>query len=120
MEYSFGCEYIRGVITDVVKVKSDKPVNLSGSFTVERKYTDAIYTDSFVIEKRIRAKLANGIYYTWYAITNHVRYVDRFTPGIVEVKASIEETQDALCEASDDTETRLAEIEDALCELTEE
>ena len=120
MEYSFGTERVNGVNTDVVKVKSDRAVNLSGNFSVERTYSDAIYTDCFVIERRLRAKKANGIFYTWYAISNHMRYVDKFTPGIVAIKQSIEDTQDALCEASDDTEVRLAEIEDALCELTEE
>lgn len=33
---------------------------------------------------------------------------------------AINDTQDALCEESLDTEERLAEIEDALCELSEE
>lgn len=33
---------------------------------------------------------------------------------------AITDTQDGLCEASTDTEERLAEIEDAICELSEE
>lgn len=36
-----------------------------------------------------------------------------------ENTSNINDTQDALCEASTDTEERLADIEDALCELSE-
>lgn len=120
MEYVFGTEWRGGTPVETVKVKSDCPVELSGNFTVERKNDIEIITDRFTVGKRIRAKVVDGVFYTWYEILNHIRYTDRFTPGIVAVKESIEETQDAICEASDDTETRLAEIEDALCELTEE
>ena len=33
---------------------------------------------------------------------------------------SIDDTQDALCEASEDFDQRIADIEDALCDLTVE
>lgn len=123
MEYIFGTEIHRGVTVEVVKVKSDRPVELSGSFSVERKYTDAIITDNFIVVGCIRRKDKDGVFYAWYEIKNHCRYIDKFTPGIgpvIEpVVESIDDTQDALCEASEDFDSRIADIEDALCELTE-
>lgn len=35
------------------------------------------------------------------------------------VSGELEDTEDALCEASEDLDTRLSDIEDALCELSE-
>lgn len=124
MEYVFGTETSRRGTVEVLKVISDRPTTLSGDYTVERKNDVEIITDSFTIVKKIRERRLEGTYYTWYEIMYHNRYVDKFTPGIgpaIEpVKGNINDTQDALCEVSEDIDIRLAEIEDALCELTEE
>ena len=39
---------------------------------------------------------------------------------IGEVNGELDDTEDALCEISEDLDQRIADIEDALCELTEE
>lgn len=39
---------------------------------------------------------------------------------ISNVNGELNDTEDALCEASEDFDQRIADIEDALCELTEE
>lgn len=118
MEYIFGYEPRYG---EVLKVKDPTNVTLhEGQNIVERTYSDQIITDGFYVGKRIRSKEDSaGNKYAWYMISHHYRYTDKFTPGIKPVIASVDETQDALCEASEDFEQRIADIEDALCELTE-
>ncbi len=114
MEFYFGTEDHRGVSVEVVKVKSDRPVELSGKFSVEREYTDAVYTDTFSIVKRIRAKFANGVFYTWYELANHIRYMDKFTPGIKATEQEITDHDLALMEAEQeitDLDLRLMELE---------
>lgn len=114
MEYTFGTETHRGVTVEVVKVKSDGPIELSGKFTVEREYADAIYTDSFSVGKRIRAKYANGVFYTWYEIYNHIRYLDKFTPGIRATEQEITDHDLSIMEAEQaitDLDLRLMELE---------
>ena len=47
-------------------------------------------------------------------------YAFEQTQRIDSAADDIVDTQDALCEATDDISERLADIEDALCELTEQ
>lgn len=117
MQYSFGNEIRNGTITEVLKVKSEKPVELSGWFSVERKNNVEIITDNFLIVKRIRAKRAADAFYTWYEIQNHARYVDKFTPGIKETEQEITDQDIALLEAEQeitDLDLRLMELEMSL------
>lgn len=114
MEYTFGAEIHRGVRVEVVKIKSEAPVELSGAFTVEREYQDAVYTDSFIVGRRIRAKYANGAFYTWYEIYNHIRYMDKFTPGIKATEQEITDHDLSIMEAEQaitDLDLRLMELE---------
>lgn len=121
MEYVFGTVRKNGVMTENVKTVGAVHSSLEGRVSVTRKYADSHITDSFTVLEKYRTEEGkDGTCYDWYAITGHYRYEDRFTPGIPLVKAEVEATQDALCEASGDFEDRIGEIEDALCELTEE
>lgn len=119
MEYIFGTETRNGEPFEVVKVKSDKPIEMSGGFIVQTENDLETITDNFIVVKKIREAQADGIHYVWYEIRNHFRFVERFEKGIVPVKQDITDTQDALCEASFDSSSSIADIEDALCELTE-
>ena len=125
MEYVFGSITRGGVIQEILKTKNEAPSDLSGKMTVDREYSDCIIYDTFVIDRKYQSKHDDeDNYYDWYYITDHFRYIDKYTPniGAVEEKLNtgIADTQDALCEVTDDIETRLADIENALCELTEE
>lgn len=118
MEYIFGKSEVHG---ECLKTIDDKHSNLSGNNIVERTYSDAIITDTFDVVEKYQSKIdAEGKCYDWYAIVNHYRYIDKYTPNIVKVEGRIDGDENALCDLSADIEDRLAEIENALCELSEE
>lgn len=119
MEYIFGQEKTFGQTIDVLKVVSDKPVAMTGTWNLERKYSDSVIVDAFNIKREIRRKEANGNYYVWYQIENHYRYIDKFTPKEGEINDRIDGTEDAICETTESMETGFSDIEDAICELTE-
>lgn len=117
MEYVFGTETSRRGTVEVLKVISDRPATLSGDYTVERKNDVEIITDSFTIVKKIRERRLEGTYYTWYEITHHNRYVDKFTTGIVATENEITDHDLSIMEAEQaitDLDLRLMELEMAL------
>ena len=125
MDYVFGHEYLDGADIETVKSVGSDHTDFEGTVTVVRKFTDSDITDTFKVIRKIRTdEDEDGRCYDWYEIKDHYRYEDKFTPGIGQaiepVIESVNDTQDALCEASEDFETRIADIENALCELTEE
>jgi hypothetical protein len=117
MEYVFGTKK-NG---EILRTKGRAHSGLKGYIQAIREYPDQTVTDNFrVVRKYQSAKDAEGNCYDWYEIDHHYRYVDKATPKLPGLMAGMDETQDALCEASGDFEARIGEIEDALCELTEE
>ena len=125
MEYIFGRVKRNGVMVENVKTIGAEHSDLNGKVSVTAKYYDSHITDNFVALEKYRSEEGtDGKCYDWYEIKDHYRYEDKFTPGIgpaIEpVAESVNDTQDALCEASEDFDARIADIENALCELTEE
>lgn len=119
IEYIFGTEITFGQSMDVLKVISDKPVVMTGSWNLERDYADSVIVDNFNIKREIRRKESHGTYYVWYQIENHYRYIDKFTPKEKRINGRIDGTEDAICETTEEMTTGFADIEDAICELTE-
>lgn len=119
MEYIFGTEKSFGQTMDVLKVVSDKPVAMTGTWNLERKYSDSVIVDAFNIKREIRRKEANGNYYVWYQIENHYRYIDKFSPKEEKINARIDDTENAACDLSEDVMSALDDLENAVCELSE-
>ena len=119
MEYVFGTERVFGQRVDVLKVVSDKPVTMTGSWNLERKYTDSVIVDSFNIKKEIRRKESTGVFYVWYQIENHYRYIDKFSPKEEKINTRIDDTENAACDLSEDVMSALDDLENAVCELSE-
>ena len=124
MEYVFGSRERSGVIQDILKTKADKHTNLSGNVEVERKYDDSIITDSFTIVNKYQSKKDKaGNCYDWYVITNHYRYIDRYTPNIGKVEerldSDISDTQAGLMEAYDLTALNTDDIADCRTAIEE-
>ncbi len=119
MEYVFGTNRNK----EVLKTKGDTHTNLTGYHEVVREYPDQTITDNFrIVAKTHSDEDSEGNCYDWYEIDHHYRITDKSKPineRIDSVVSDVGDTQDALCEASTDTEERLADIEDALCELSE-
>ena len=106
MEYVFG--------DSSVKVVSDRPITMTGTYTIERKYDTSYITDTFKIVRETAKKEADGLYYAWYEITDHTRYEDKFTPNIKLTEQEITEQELALIEAEQtitDLDLRLMELE---------
>ena len=137
MEYVFGTCKRHGIEYDGLKTVGSEHSDLVGKHMVERTYPDNIITDVFdVVEKYHSATDEEGRCYDWYAIANHYRYMDKFTPGKKQIDEDISEMQSALVEVDEDRlqaesdsenalieldeaiEQRLTDIENALCELT--
>lgn len=121
MEYIFGKSEVHG---ECLKTIAESHSNLSGNNTIEREYADAIITDTFDVIKKYQSKIdAEGKCYDWYAITNHYRYIDKYTPNIGKVEervdGDISETQNAVCDLSIEIDERISDLENALCELSE-
>lgn len=113
MEYIFGTKQIDDVIYETLKTKqyADKedvsnPKILSGKVEVERKYADNIITDNFIIDEHYKSDTdSEGNVYNWYYISNHNRYIDKFTPSIKLTEREISDV------AIDLMEMKLAIIE---------
>ena len=117
MEYVYGTKKEK----EILRTKGSAHTDLTGYHEVEAKYPDQIITDSFrIVEKYDSQEDCEGNCYDWYEIDHHIRIQDKFTPVKDKIETDIVDTQDALCEASEDFDHRIADIEDALCELTEE
>ena len=83
MEYVFGSVRRNGVNVENLKTIGETHTNLTGRQSIERKYPDAIMTDSFYVKDKYRSdEDLEGNCYDWYIIMDHNHYVDKFTPGI--------------------------------------
>lgn len=98
MEYVFGYEPKYG---EVLKVKDPNDVSMFfGQNIIERKFTDQIITDGFVVERQIRYKEdSEGNKYAWYIISHHYRDSDKFTPQIKSTEQEITEQDLDMLEA---------------------
>lgn len=120
MEYIFGNTKLHRQLTHILKTVGDKHTNLTGANQIERKYSDSIITDEFVVKEKYLSKTdLAGRCYDWYIITDHYRYIDYFTPMREQIATDINDSQNALCDLSADLDEALADIENALCELSE-
>lgn len=88
-EYVFGHVNHGGVTRDNLKIISDKPTNLTGAVSIERKYPDSHITDNFNIIEKYRSIKRDGKYYEWYLINNHYRYTGKYTPQISSTETNI-------------------------------
>ncbi|MBQ7563929.1 MAG: hypothetical protein IJT16_08065 [Lachnospiraceae bacterium] len=114
MEYVFGNTGSKKTL----KTKGDSHTDLIGFHQLRRDYDDQTIIDEFRILKKIKtAEDSEGNCYDWYEIDSHYRITDKFTPNREAIEGGIADTQDAICEVSEELEQRIADIEDALCEL---
>ena len=121
MEYIFGTIRKRGKDVDNLKTVGTEHTNLTGKHTLERRYPDCTITDTFFIDEKYLSKEdSEGNCYDWYAISNHSRYIDYFSPQKEDLVNGIDDAQNATCELSEEVDARITDIELALCELTEE
>lgn len=114
MQYVFGRVTRNGIGYDNVKTVGEEHSDLSGSVSVTRKFADSHITDNFEVAEKYRSEEADGLCYDWYTIVNHYRYIDMFTPGIVETEREITEQELALIEAEQeitDLDLRVLELE---------
>ena len=104
MEYIFGTVKILGKLTDILKTVGDTHSNLKDDQEIVRKYPDCTITDSFrVVSKYLSKTDDEGRCYDWYAITNHYRYIDYFTPQKAQLDSDIADIQTALIESDTST-----------------
>jgi len=128
MEYVFGNRNRRnGIIEDILKTKGEEHTNFYGKMEIKREFDDAIIIDTFnVINKYQSKKDQEGNCYDWYIISNHYRYIDKYTPNIGKVEeqfnteiadtnAGLMETYDLVAVNADD----IADCRSALEELYE-
>ncbi len=120
MEYVFGTVWEEGREVENVKTVGDAHTDLEGYCHIERRYPDNVITDTFRVVKKYQTDTVGETCLDWYVISDHNRYIDKFTPKQEEIETGITDTQDAVCTLSEDIEARIAELEDALCELTAE
>ena len=115
MEYVFGPE--EGI--EILKTKGNGHSGLNGFHEIERSYPDQVITDRFYVSRLIRSDTDDdGNVYDWYEITDHNRYVDKFSPHRNDIESGISDAQDATCELSEELDERISAVEDALCELS--
>ena len=120
MEYIFGQIKRRGKVVDVLKTVGAEHTNLQNNHIIERKYPDSIITDSFYVDEHYLSKDgADGKCYDFYTISNHYRYIDYFTPQKKTLNSRIDDTENAICENSEDLEMTVSDLENAVCELSE-
>lgn len=120
MEYIFGTIKRKGQLIDGLKTVGTTHTDLMGHNQVVREYSDSIITDTFdVKEHYLSKKDVSGKCYDWYSLENHYRYIDKYTPNIPRVEGRINDTENALCEATEVYDTSISDLENAICELTE-
>lgn len=120
MEYVFGTVRRNGVDYENVKTVGVQHSELTGFCSVKRQYTDNIIEDDFKVVEKYRSKEEGGVCYDWYIIDDHNRTIDKFTPAKAAIEVGIANSQDAVCELSEELDERITEIEDALCDLSKE
>lgn len=120
MEYIFGIIHKRGKDIHILKTVGSEHTDLKGAHSIERKYSDSIITDNFIIEEHYLSKTdAEGKCYDWYILKDHSRYIDYFTPLKEQISEGIEDSQVATCELSEELDERITDVEVAICELSE-
>lgn len=84
--YSFGTMKLLGVEKEVVRVKSDEPIQLSTGYSaIVENYPDMIVTHNFYAQDCVAEdRDTEGNYYKWYLITEHSKNVDR-SPAAVRL-----------------------------------
>ena len=120
MEYIFGTITRKNKEVDILKTVGSEHTNLEGKHIIERKYSDSIITDNFiVVEKYLSKDGADGKCYDWYELKDHSRYIDYFTPLKEQITEGIADSQNATCELSEELDERISDVELAICELSE-
>lgn len=120
MEYIFGIIHKRGKDIYILKTVGSEHTNYVGAHSIERRYSDSIITDNFiVVEKYLSKDGADGKCYDWYELKDHSRYIDYFTPLKEQITEGIEDSQIATCELSEELDERITDVEVAICELSE-
>lgn len=120
MEYVFGNIKRLGKLVHILKTMGDQHTNLIGANQIERKYSDSIITDAFIVKEKYLSKTdSGGLCYDWYIITDHSRYIDYFTPLKEQITEGIADSQIATCELSEELDERITDVEVAICELSE-
>ena len=115
MQYVYGKVTRNGVEYDSVKTVGEKHSDLTGSASITRKYSDCHITDNFDVVEKYRTDESGGLCYDWYAIKNHYRYIDKFTPGIGSTEQEITDLEIENMEQ----EQALTDAEIAIIELQE-
>lgn len=116
MEYIFGTVFRNGKEYLNVKTIGDMHSDLKGICHVERNYPDCTITDDFeILEKYKEAELPDGRKFDWYTITNHSRYIDKFTPEKKIIENEIKENNDSAL----DLATAIDECNDSISEMAE-
>lgn len=115
MEYIFGNVRRNGVNVENLKTVGEEHSSLTGNVSVTRTFADSYITDNFAVVEMYRSEDGeDGKCYDWYVISNHYRYEDRFTPGIIETEKEITEQELALMEAEQEItalDLRIMELE---------
>lgn len=123
MEYTFGRRIQKNVITEIVRTKDTQHSDLSGYISLERKYSDSIITDSFnVASKYLSKEDSEGNCYDWYVISNHYRYIDKYTPDKDKIENITTENNDGLLDIAglaDENNTAITDLADYIAELEE-
>ena len=87
MEHIFGVVERNGVTVENLKTVGDAHSDLSGYIQTVREYADSTITDHFRITEKYRSdEDAEGNCYDWYVISEHYRYVDKYTPASASLK----------------------------------
>lgn len=120
MEYIFGIIHKRGKDIHILKTVGSEHTNYVGAHSIERRYSDSIITDNFiVVEKYLSKDGADGKCYDWYELKEHSRYIDYFTPLKEEIQIGISDSQNATCELSEEMDIEMSDLENAICEQSE-
>ena len=120
MEYIFGIIHKRGKDIHILKTVGSEHTYFVGAHSIERRYSDSIITDNFiVVEKYLSKDGADGKCYDWYELKDHSRYIDYFTPLKEQITEGITDSQNATCELSEEVDERITDVELAICELSE-
>ena len=97
MEYIFGRTICNGIDMDNLKTVGEEHSDLDGAMSITREYADSYITDTFRIVEKYRSKEgSDGLYYDWYVIKDHYRYIDKYTPASGEINAAMESISEAV------------------------
>lgn len=119
MQFVFGTEKIKGQPTEVVKVVSERPSELSGQFNIKQEFPDTTRTDMFFIVRKIREASNGESFFAWYEIINHIRFDDRFVEAkqteLAEDSAGLFDVADIV----DENTTAIFDLAEIISDLVE-